>query len=163
MWNYTGAHLFVSYHSECLRLVDCRQPGVGSVDSASWTALWERRILGQQVKEGMTREHLQRSEYTMRISLYQDKKSQCRYSESVEQQRRHVLNWPHLVNGFERLYIVEDEWRRPFAATACTPRECWAAHWLDPKNCMWQDFACAKINKSGSTCNAITFRPEIWV
>ncbi len=62
---YTGAYVYVSYHSECLELVDCRQPGADSVDSASWTALWEQRILGQQVKEGMTREHLQRSEYTM--------------------------------------------------------------------------------------------------
>lgn len=94
MWKYTGAHVYVSYHSECLGLVDCRQPGADYVDSASWTALWEQRILGQQVKGGMTREHLQKSEYTMWISLYQDKKSQCRYSESVEQWQ-HVLNWPH--------------------------------------------------------------------
>ncbi len=84
--------MYVSYHSECLKLVDCRQPGGDSVDSASWTALWEQRILGQQVKEGTALEHLQRSEYTMRISLYQDKKTQCRYSESVEQQQQHVLN-----------------------------------------------------------------------
>lgn len=62
---YTGAHVYVSYHSECLGLVDCRQPGADYVDSASWTALWEQRILGQQVKGGMTREHLQKSEYTM--------------------------------------------------------------------------------------------------
>lgn len=59
--------MYVAYHSECLGLVDCRRPGADSVESSSWTALWGQRILGQQVKEGTTLEHLQRSEYTMRI------------------------------------------------------------------------------------------------
>lgn len=77
-------HVYIPYHSEILGLADWRQPGAGFVDSASWTALWEQSILGQQVKGGMTQEHLQRSEYTMRISLNQDKKSQCRYSAGVE-------------------------------------------------------------------------------
>lgn len=56
--------VYISYHSECLGIVGCRQPQADSVDTASWTALWERTILGQQVKEGTTLEHLRRSEYT---------------------------------------------------------------------------------------------------
>lgn len=63
---YPRAH---SYHSECLGLVDCRQPGADSAESASWTASWgQRKTLGQQVIGGTTREHLQRSEYTMPMS-----------------------------------------------------------------------------------------------
>lgn len=58
--------MYVSYHSECLGMLGCTQPGADSAESASWRAAsWEQRKLGQQVKEGMTPEHLQRSGYTM--------------------------------------------------------------------------------------------------